>query len=199
MNNTLDKVKHTLSPTIRRRVSDKGSSTDNTDNLSREYQHSFIGSMSRKTHRRDLFRRHKSVSFAENTIQYENDTTRNQLSSRIDQIKPASNISTNDYDRSTTSINEISINDMNQIDMPSNSENIDQDSECSFYQCIRPRRMSIGNSKELIYQDLSAEIVAYVLKHALRAVEQEENDLRLVKCQHIMNKNEHGEDFLALK
>lgn len=42
---------------------------------------------------------------------------------------------------------------------------------------IQPRRISIGHGNDLLYQDLAAEIVAYVLKHALRAVQEEEDQI----------------------
>ena len=45
-----------------------------------------------------------------------------------------------------------------------------------FRQMFKPRRISLSDSEELVYQDLSAEIVGYVLKHALRMIEKEEDE-----------------------
>jgi hypothetical protein len=89
------------------------------------------------------------------------------------------------------SIDETTTNPIN-----SSSNNIEDDEDNfqrHFYQAIRPRRISIGtgNGKDLVYQDISAEIVAYVLKHALRLIEKEDEDLLLAEKQ--------NEDFIDLK
>jgi hypothetical protein len=90
----------------------------------------------------------------------------------------------------------VTIIDEKAINSSSNNEN---DFECNFYQTIRPRRLSIGHGKELVYQDLSAEIVAYVLKHALRILEKEDEDLLLEENQKMIKNNEQDEDFIDLK
>jgi hypothetical protein len=78
-------------------------------------------------------------------------------------------------------------------------EDNENDFEYNFYQTIRPRRISIGNGKDLAYQDLSAEIVAYVLKNALRILEKEDEDLLLIENEKMIKKNEEDEDFIDLK
>ncbi|CAF1023315.1 unnamed protein product [Adineta ricciae] len=50
------------------------------------------------------------------------------------------------------------------------------DFDQQFRQMFKPRRISLSESEDLVYQDLSAEIVGYVLKHALRMIEKEEDE-----------------------
>jgi hypothetical protein len=78
-------------------------------------------------------------------------------------------------------------------------EDDENDFERQFHQTIRPRRISIGNSKDLVYQDLSAEIVGYVLKHALRMLEKEDEDLLFFENQKMMEKQEQEGDLINLK
>ena len=176
--NILDKVKNTLSPSIKRRTSE-GYSIDEEKKASRQYRHSSISSLSNKNHRKNRLRHHKSVSFAENT---EDDSHRNEL---VDNIKTlADQIIMASIDETTT----------NPINSSStNIEDDEDDFQRNFYQTIRPRRISIGNGngKDLVYQDISAEIVGYVLKHALRLIEKEDEDLLLTEKQ--------NEDYIDLK
>jgi hypothetical protein len=84
--------------------------------------------------------------------------------------------------------------------LPSSFEDNDEnDFEHNFYQVIKPRRISIGNGRDLVYQDLSAEIVAYVLKHALRILEKEDEEFLLAENQKLMKKNEQNDEFFDLK
>ena len=70
------------------------------------------------------------------------------------------------------------------------------DFQRDFYQTIKPRRISMGNGKDLFYQDLSAEIVAYVLKHAIRSLEQEDDEL---VTEDKNTPPDHDDDFVDLK
>ncbi|CAF0842373.1 unnamed protein product [Adineta ricciae] len=64
-------------------------------------------------------------------------------------------------------------------DEPANQTNkndCETDFDQQFRRMFKPRRISLSDSEELVYQDLSAEIVGYVLKHALRMIEKEEDE-----------------------
>lgn len=180
----IDKFKDTFSPTTQRRTSDF--SIDKTKKSSREHRHSSISSLSNKTHRNGRLRHFKSVSFADN-IQYDNNNFSPCL---LDQQQESI-----DHTNIMESINE------KNLPITSSFEDIDDDEDDNnfqrhFYQAIKPRRISIGNGKDLVYQDLSAEIVGYVLKHALRTLEKEDEDFLLAQEQNLIN---NDEDFIDLK
>ena len=157
----LDKFKSAFSSTQRHPTEDCNTSNEISQPLpcssSKQQQHhsSISTALSRKTRRQQQFR-HKSVSFAEQT------PTEEQSSSIIHQINEV-----------IPSIN----TDSPIISFDNDEEDDSKDFERHFQQIIRPqRRISLSHSNDLLYQDLAAEIVAYVLKHALRAVEQEEEE-----------------------
>ncbi|CAF2829174.1 unnamed protein product [Rotaria sp. Silwood2] len=194
----LDKVKYTLSPSTKRRTSED-CSVDDAKNPTRECRHSSITSLSNKNHRRNILRHHKSVSFADNDIQYGSDTDRNNPYSTDDRNEFARNAYTFGHPIVMASIDEIGPNQIDPTDTLSPIENNDSDFERNFHESIRPRRISIGNSQDLIYQDLSAEIVSYVLKHALRILEKEDEDSLLAENGKIIIKHEHNDDLIDLK
>ncbi|CAF1097318.1 unnamed protein product [Rotaria sordida] len=194
----LDKVKNTLSLSTKERTSEDFS-IDETKKPTRVCRHSSISSLSSKYHRRNFLRHHKSVSFADNPIQYDSDTERNNSCSTDDQIESVRNAYTFDHPSVMASIDERATNQINPSNTLSTIENNDYDFERNFHESIRPRRISIGNSQDLIYQDLSAEIVSYVLKHALRILDKEDEDLLLVEKEKFINKNDYNEDLIDLK
>jgi len=182
-----DKVKNTFSPIIRRRTSEF--SIDDTIKPTREHRHSSISVLSNKTHHKDRLRHFKSVSFADN-IEYDNPP-----------LKIHSYPIDNEKELSQTFVDG---NIMKSIDettayISPTFEDNENDFEYKFYQTIRPRRISIGNGKDLVYQDLSAEIVAYVLKNALRMLEKEDEELLLIENEKMIEKNEDNEDIIDLK
>lgn len=153
----LDKFKNAFSSSTPRQTTEECNITNEISQplppASQQHHSSISTSLSKKTRRQQQFR-HKSVSFAEHS------PTEEQSSSIIQQsneIIPSIN--------NNSSI--ISIDDDNS-----------EDFERHFQQIIRPRRrISLSHPDDLLYQDIAAEIVAYVLKHALRAVEQEQEEL----------------------
>jgi len=74
-----------------------------------------------------------------------------------------------------------------------NKNNDDDDFEQEFHRTIKPRHILNDNKQDLVYQDLSAEIVAYILKHALRTLKKEQEQLI------ITINNEENDDFIDLK
>lgn len=76
--------------------------------------------------------------------------------------------------------------------IPISSEH-DGDFQRHFHLTIKPRRIINDNKEDLAYQDLSAEIVAYVLKHAIRTLKKEQEELTATTM------NEENEDFIDLK
>jgi len=74
-----------------------------------------------------------------------------------------------------------------------NNDDDDDDFKRDFHRLIKPRRILNDNKEDLVYQDLSAEIVAYILKHALRILKKEQEQL-IISIQ-----NEEDDDFIDLK
>lgn len=169
-----DKVKNTLSPAITKRVTLEMVFDEKTKSSFTEQRHSSISSQSGKDPRNNRLRHQKSVSFAENVPQ------------PTDSLDYADPILVNSHDDTAT--------------VESLLDESDQDFQRDFHRAIKPRRISIGMGKDLAYQDLSAEIVAYILKHALRTVEQEDEELRaLTEQQARLNTNVEDDDSIDLK
>ncbi|UJR20974.1 hypothetical protein I4U23_024080 [Adineta vaga] len=125
-------------------------------------------------------------------------STRNSLSHH-------KNVSFVDHNRAEKDIRETIDNLMktesykeatNHIDKCTVSNDFESDFHRHFQQMIKPRRISLGNSKDLVYQDLSAEIVGYVLKHALRSIEKEDEEFFLSHCPTV---NQQDGDIIDLK
>jgi hypothetical protein len=170
-----DKVKNTLSPTVTKRVTLEMVLDEKTRSSVTEQHRSSISSQSGKDQRNSRLRPQKSVSFAENVP---------KPTDALDDVDP---ILVNSHDGSATK--ELLLDDES-----------DQDFQRDFHRAIKPRRVSIGNGRDLAYQDLSAEIVAYILKHALRTVEQEDEELRaLTEQQTRVTANVEDDDFIDLK
>lgn len=179
MKTVIDKVKCVLSPSTKRRT-EEISIVDDIIPPPRECRHSSIISLSNRNHPKNLLR-HKSVSFAENTVLYNNSIDRTSIDSTDDQKIIVDDIHTIGFQTLMPTIDEAATNQMNTSDNMCTFDVDDDDGDDEnftrdFYQSIKPRRVSIGNSRDLIYQDLSAEIVSYVLKHAIRMIEQEDEE-----------------------
>ncbi|CAF1306457.1 unnamed protein product [Rotaria magnacalcarata] len=202
----LDKVQYTLSSP--ERCISEVSSTDDSIKPTRECRHASISSRLNRNHPRNLLR-HKSVSFADTRIQYynddddvdnnDNDTGRSSQYLIDEQRETLANGHACTHNILMSRINEGTIHPIDFLDRSPILDDHDHDFKREFYQSIRPRRISIGNSHDLIYQDLSAEIVSYVLKHALRMLEKEDEDLLLAANGKTINTNEYDEDFIDLK
>jgi len=147
--------------------------------------------MSNKNNRKNRLSHYKSVSFAEQ-VQYDNDSSKTILHSIDNKKELISSVHTL-TDHITTA------NQIKPRDKSPTFQNSTDDFDRNFRQVIRPRRISIGNNKDLVYQDLSAEIVAYVLKHALRILEKEDEDLLLAENHNVINQNEQDDDIIDLK
>ena len=184
-----EKVKTTLSsssspPPIR--------SDEKNKSLSSESQRLSISSDSSQDPRNNKLRQQKSVSFVENDLH-----RRRRSSDRIHQQLSDPN-TTNDDVKIDVNVNEFTCS----------TQNGDEDDfRRQFYQSIKPRRISIGNCRDLVYQDLSAEIVAYVLKHALRSLEEEDEQLQFLAWEQTHSNEKQStdvnvdveEDFIDLK
>lgn len=131
-----DRVKNTLSPSLKRRTSDNVNTHEITTITVA-----------------DLNKQPKNVSFAENT--------QNQIISHANHLAERILIETIEIfaDKMSKTTN---------VDV--SEENFHED----FHRTIQSQRITGENSEEEIYENLSTEIVAYVLKHALRTVKKEE-------------------------
>jgi hypothetical protein len=154
--------------------------------------------MSNKSNRKNRLCHYKSVSFAEQ-VQYDNDSSKTIPYSTDNKKELIRNVHTLTDHSTIANIDEGTANQIKPTDKSSTFQNSANDFDRNFRQVIRPRRISIGNNKDLVYQDLSAEIVAYVLKHALRILEKEDEDLLLAENHNVINQNEQDDDIIDLK
>jgi hypothetical protein len=166
----IDKIKHTVSSAAERRIS-QVSATD---------EHHASADASPSTSR---LSQHKSVSFAEHTQFNQDSLSMSELQNEL----------AHDTDHASTK------ESADRTSKGSISDNYDNDFDRRFRQMIKPRRISLGNSKELVYQDLSAEIVAYVLKHALRAIQKENAEALLSQDQPLVDGSDGNDDIVDLK
>ncbi|CAF1163602.1 unnamed protein product [Rotaria sp. Silwood1] len=182
-----DKVRNSLSPSIKRRTSENPTNVE-TKNILKENQNLSVNISTNKQSQKHRLRQ-KSVSFAEN-IATDNDSDSYSQYSIDDRNEIVRNAQTLADKILIASIDATAATKLETTDKLSN--NSDDDFEQDFHQTIKPRRISINNVEELVYQDLSAEIVAYVLKHALRTLKKEQHELTI-------NQNKQDEDFIDLK
>ncbi|CAF1340605.1 unnamed protein product [Adineta steineri] len=184
----LDKSMDSISSTEQKNLDDI---TINQQHKSiKGHRQSSMNSSSNKNHRQNRLCHYKSVSFAEQ-IQYDNDSQDSIKESNEHEFvhnDPIITTTTTDIDKTINTIDESSIVDDNENDFDQN-----------FHHIIKPRRISIGNSKDLVYQDISAEIVAYVLKNALRIIEKEDEDFLLKENQKLLTNNQQNDDITDLK
>jgi hypothetical protein len=188
-----DKVKNTLSPSTKRRTSEN-TTIDETKIPSRESRNSSIISLSSKSSQKHRLHHHKSVSFAEN-VDNDYDSDNNQEYSINDRNEIVRNAQTLADQILMASIDEAT-NKSASKNILSNIKNYDDDDdnfERDFHLTIKPRRILNDNKEDLVYQDLSAEIVAYVLKHALRTVKKEQEQLVVSTAA------DQDDDFIDLK
>ena len=171
----LDKMKNSLSPSLTRR---SAPIADAVQQLTRESRHPSVSSLSKKDRRIARLNQQKSVSFADNVPDNSDDH------SFADEILAAG---MNDGDADQF------------VPESTSSQSNKGDFQRDFYQTIKPRRISMGNGKDLVYQDLSAEIVAYVLKHAVRSLEQEEEEFLAEDKDTPFDHDEQDDDFVDLK
>ena len=135
--------------------------------------------------------RHKNVSFSVNDILHENDTETCNQSLIDDEKEVVDDISKVIHRILRANTDEIATNEINPLNTLSTIDNNDDDFQRQFYRSLKTRRVSINySSKDLVYQDLSAEIVTYVLKHALRISEEEDKNLLLAENRRMINNNE---------
>ena len=162
---------------------------ERTESSSTEQDPPSISSQPGKDQRNNRLRPQKSVSFAENVPQPTDDLP-----------YPTSDREGNEQN-THDSVDPILVNG---LDGEATRAFLADGSDCDFQQdfrrAIKPRRVSIGNGRDLAYQDLSAEIVAYILKHALRTLEQEDEELRALTEQQVrLHENLADDDFIDLK
>ncbi|CAF1207418.1 unnamed protein product [Adineta ricciae] len=173
-----DKVKNTFSPSTKRRTLDNTTTVITVDDDSTKQAKVYS-----KASRKAFLQSRKSVSFADDVdADSDSDSDINNQYSVDDRNTIVQNARTLADQILLDSIDEISMNKYSEDDF------IDD-----FHHTIRPRRISSNNVEDLVYQDLSAEIVAYVLKHALRTIKKEQ--------EQITSETEHtnDDDFIDLK
>ena len=168
-----DKVKNTLSPSTKRRTSENPAN-DQTNISSRDNRNSSISSLSNKNSRKPRLQNHKSVSFAEN-VDNDNESDSNNQYTINDRNEIVRNAHTLADQILISSIDEAAAKTKSPMNRLSKSKD-DEDFEKDFHRTIKPRKISRDNMEDLVYQDLSAEIVSYVLKHALRTLKKEQNE-----------------------
>lgn len=191
----LDKVRNSLSPSTKRRESENPNN-DATKTSSKEDLDSSSNTIlaSKKCARSQL--RHKSVSFADNIDSDDDSDIIDQYS-----IDDRNEIIRNAHTLADQILNEsIDVTAAKAV-LTNKSPNKDNDNFAEeFNRIIKPRRISINNVEDLVYQDLSAEIVAYVLKHALRTLKKEQDEeMETTVAQLVVNHDEQNEDFIDLK
>ena len=135
----------------------------------------------------------KTVSFAENI---ENDSDSYEHYSLDDREEIVRNAQTLADQILVASIHQATgtTHSKNQIVFEDDDEEFQRD----FHSTIKPRRIFNDNKEELVYQDLSAEIVAYVLKHAIRTLKKEQEQL-ITTTTTTTTKQGQNEDFIDLK
>jgi hypothetical protein len=194
----LDKVKNTLSPATKRRTSENSTAYETSIPVGVN-THAEADSTPTTKSRQHTLRHHKSVSFAdavdsssESDINYSvddhNEIVRNAqlladqiLVAGIDQVTTQTPASNGPAVCSTDDTSEDSF-------------------QRDFHRTIKARQLSGDNPEALIYQDLSAEIVAYVLKHALRTVKKEQELAALtIQTQPSKPTNDRDDEFIDLK
>ncbi|CAF2495945.1 unnamed protein product [Rotaria sp. Silwood2] len=191
-----DKVKNSLSPSTKRRAPENPTNVEKKNSLKENENLSVNISSNRQSRKHRL--RQKSVSFAEN-IETDNDSdsdsyTQYSIDDRNEIVRNAHVLADKIL---TASIDATAATKLASTDKLSYKDDDDDDFEQDFHETIKPRRISINNMEDLVYQDLSAEIVAYVLKHALRTLKKEQDES--IKHQLIISQNEQDEDFIDLK
>ncbi|CAF0999639.1 unnamed protein product [Adineta ricciae] len=172
-----DKVKNTFSPSTKRRTSDNTTTVITADDDSQKQVKAY-----NKPSRKAFLQSRKSVSFADDVDADSDSDTNNQYS-----IDDRNTIVQN----ARTLADQILLDSIDEISMNKYSED---DFIDDFHHTIRPRRISSNNVEDLVYQDLSAEIVAYVLKHALRTIKKEQEQI----TSGTENTND-DDDFIDLK
>lgn len=191
-----DKVKNTLSPSTKRRTSENPNNHNNDDerkNSSGENRNSSISSLSNKNSQKPRLHHHKSVSFADNIENdFDSDSINHQYSVD-DQYEIVRNAQTLADQILIASISEAATKTKS---ISNNNTNDDIEFQREFHQTIKPRRILNDNKEDLVYQDLSAEIVAYILKHALRTLKKEQEQEQLIRPT---NNNNEEDDFIDLK
>lgn len=187
-----DKVKNTLSPSTKRRTSENPTN-DSSKSPSDQTSTPSVNSISKKTSQKTRFNRNKSVSFADN-VDDENDNDslcQYSLDERSQIIQNAQTLA-----------NQILIAGIDEAAIKyqtSDCLNSDDEFQRDFYETIKPRRITRENKEQLVYQDLSAEIVAYVLKHAIRTLKKEEEQQQQLKQLNFNEANDDKDDFIDLK
>ena len=174
-----DKVKSTFSPSTKRRTSENTTTVMSVDDNSKKQANT-----NTKSSRKAFLRSRKSVSFADDVDGDSDSDTNNQYS--VD-------------DRNTIVQSARTLADqilLDSIDEISSKKYSGDDFTNDFHHTIRPRRISSNDIEDLVYQDLSAEIVAYILKHALRTIKKEQEQIAS-GTQH--NNDDDDDDFIDLK
>ncbi|CAF0898926.1 unnamed protein product [Didymodactylos carnosus] len=178
--NIFNSIIHTLSPKTNRRKSELLDKPRQTTCRS-----SSICTTARTERLNQYQRKSKCVSFAED-LDMNND---NIIDDHTKIIKSAHSIAdkilNSSLDILTYTPSDVQQNNINQqstssslsylSSLPTTSNN-DNDFSMSFLRSIR--RPSLLENEELYFQDLSAEIVNYVLKHAIKVLKQEQLNLK---------------------
>ncbi|CAF3441866.1 unnamed protein product [Rotaria socialis] len=189
-----ERVRNSLSPSTKRRTSENPNN-DETKNSSKEnFNSSSNGSTNKKSIKNHLHQ--KSVSFAEAADTDDDSDSYHQYS-----VDDRNEIICNAHTLADQILSEsIDVTASKSLLANNISKTNDDNFEEEFRRTIKPLCFSANHMEDIVYQDLSAEIVSYVLKHALRTLKKEQNGLSIAtEMESIANQNEHDEEFIDLK
>jgi hypothetical protein len=195
-----DKVKNTLTPSTKRRTSD-GSHAQQTPRSSQVNAPSDIDSCSTSRSRQPSLYRDRSISLTDsntNRRDYEHRYSlddQNKIVCNAQQL--ADQILLASIDEATTQTLS-TCNPCEKFDTTPSDD--DENFQRDFHRAIAKRHISEQCMEDVVYQDLSADIVTYILKHALRTVTKEQEQCLSSTDKNIIDQTcEHDDDFIDLK
>ncbi|CAF1959890.1 unnamed protein product [Rotaria magnacalcarata] len=189
-----EKVRNSLSPSTKRRESENLNNDEAKNSSKENFNSSSNSSTNKKSIKNHLSQ--KSVSFAEADDTDDDSGSYPQYSAddRNDIISSAHMLA----DQILSESIDVTASKLVFANKLSNTN--DDNFEEEFRRTIKPPRFSANHMEDIVYQDLSAEIVAYVLKHALRTLKKEQDELSIATgMESIANQHEHDEEFIDLK
>ena len=191
-------MKNTLSPATKRRTSEN-STAHETSIPAGVNTHAAVDATQPRKSRQTSLRHHKSVSFAD-AVEGSSDSDNNySIDDRNEIVRNAHLLADQIL---VVGIEQVTTQILSSHSSPvCNTDDTSEDAfQRDFHQTIKARRLSGDNPEELIYQDLSAEIVDYVLKHALRTVKKEQEMAALtMQTEPSERTNDHDDEFIDLK
>lgn len=185
-----DRVKNTLSPSLKRRTSENVNNHESSGSADLSKR---ADTNSRKTSRQN----HPNVLSGENREHSEDSEKEYSTDEQKEIIRYAYRLAEQIlHDTLNQMTSQTSIDD-NQHRLNGNQFSENETFQRGFHRTIQSQRISGEKIDDEIYQDLSTDIVSYVLKHALKTVKNEEE---LYSSEMSTNvERTHEEDFIDLK